>query len=81
MLHTTVPIAGVAILIAVGALAQLAVGVWVGGPVNNGLPNWLPQLDSLANTVFVYSILTDILSYVIVPILVFVLGYIYGKNQ
>ena len=77
-----VPVVGVASLIGVALLAQFVVD-WitqlVGSP--SGYPVWLPHFGTVGQTVYAYSVLAAVISYLIVPILIFSLGYYYGKHR
>ena len=77
-----VPVVGVASLIGVALLAQFVVD-WITQLVgsSSGYPVWLPHFATAGQTIYVYSVLAAVVSYLIVPILIFSLGYYYGKHR
>lgn len=79
--HSITPVLGLLVLVAASILVQFSLGVGLSSIVAVGLPWWAPEFGSLGDTVFVYSVSSDVFSYVVIPVLVFVLGYKYGKDR
>lgn len=59
-----------------GLWLVLAAGVeWIGDQIVRGtLPEWVPQFGTPAETILTYLLFESVLSYIVVPILVFTLG-------
>lgn len=81
-LDRAVPIVGAASLIVVALLAQFLVD-WVAHGIgsSSGFPEWLPHLTTAGETVYAYSVLAGVVSYLIAPILIFSCGYYYGRSH
>lgn len=79
--NRAVPMVGVASLIGVAVFAQFLVDRLAQQILASGFPAWIPRLESVGQTVYAYSALAAVVSYLIVPILIFSLGYYYGKNR
>lgn len=79
--NRAVPVAGVASLIGIALLAQFLVDRLAQQTVASGLPAWIPRLDTIGQTVHAYSVLAAVVSYLVVPVLVFIFGYYYGKSR
>ena len=79
--NRAVPVAGVASLIGIALLAQFLVDWLAQQAVASGFPAWIPHLGTVGQTVHAYSVLAAVVSYLIVPILIFSFGYYYGKNR
>ena len=46
-----------------------------------GVPAWLPQFGTVGQTVLLYSLLSNVLSYVALPATLFWVGYAYGHRS
>ena len=79
--HRAVPVVGVVSLVAIALLAQLVVE-WISRQiVATGHPEWLPHLGTAGETLYAYSALAAVISYCVVPVLIFTLGYYHGKSR
>lgn len=79
--HRVFPVVGVLGLVIIALLSQFGANWIVNQIVAGGYPTWLPRLATVGQTVYVYKIGAAGLSYLIVPVLIFVVGYQYGKSQ
>lgn len=75
--------AGVVLLVAVPIGLRWALGTAVDSVTvgSGGFPWWLPAFGSIGQTVVTYSLAISVLSYLVVPALIFALGYHYGVSQ
>ena len=71
---------GVALVVAVPFVLRWAFEMTVHRVTEGtgGFPWWLPEFGSVGRTVVTYSLAISVLSYLVVPTLVFALGYHYG---
>ena len=80
--HLVRPLAGLALLVVGGyALRTLVRAVVVSEIERTGaLPWWLPEFGTAGETVVTYLLFVSLISYVVVPLLAFALGYRSGKG-
>lgn len=48
---------------------------------SGGVPWWLPQLGSVGETVVVYLLIMDVITFILVPTALLWLGYTYGRHR
>lgn len=73
---------GVVVVLAVTIALHVLLDTITNGVVQMGqFPWWLPQLGTVAETVYAYSLFVAFVTYVVTPVLIFGLGYRYGKSQ
>lgn len=76
-----VPIIALTFLIVASIAVQAGVEILADQIITTGLPWWVPTFGTIGETMLTYSLLASILSFVILPIAVFTLGYHSGRRH
>ncbi|MFC6939389.1 hypothetical protein ACFQE8_05345 [Salinirubellus sp. GCM10025818] len=75
--------AALTVLLAVPIVVRGTIDAVVVGTIgtDGGSPWWLPRFGTVGRTVATYGLLVSLVTYLVTPLLVFALGYRFGRDR